>query len=78
MGSHQPAGEVLERERMGVRRVLDKLVRQFPQVPATTVHSIVDDAHEHLTGRIRDFVPIFVERRSREKLRSMVQGSYAA
>lgn len=63
---------------MGVRQVLDKLVQQFPQVPATTVHSIVDDVHAQMTGRIRDFVPVLVERRSRDVLRSMVQDSDAA
>lgn len=63
---------------MGVRQVVDKLVQQFPQVPSTTVHSVVDEVHAHMNGRIRDFVPIFVERRSREVLRSMVQESYAA
>jgi hypothetical protein len=78
MGSHEPAGDVLERERMGVRQVLDKLVQQFPQLPDTTVRAVVADVHAHMTGRIRDFVPIFVERRSRAVLRSMIQDSYAA
>ena len=78
MGSHQPAGDVLERERMGVRQVLDKLVQQFPQVPAATVHSIVEDVHSNMTGRIRDFVPVLVERRCRAVLRSIVQESSAA
>lgn len=63
---------------MGIRQVLDKLLQQFPQVPATTVHAVVDDVHSHMTGRIRDFVPVLVERRSRDVLRSMVGESYAA
>lgn len=78
MASQHPPIDVVEREQMGVAKVFDRLVQQFPEVAPTTIRAVVDDAHTGMTGRIRDFVPIFVERRSRDRLRTMRQDPFAA
>ncbi len=77
MGARQNHIDAGERERAGVTAVRDRLVQQFPELEPTTVDEIVEDAHRSLTGRVRDFIPVFVERRSRDRLRKMVGRSFA-
>lgn len=49
--------------------VTDRLVAGFPLVPADTVHDAVRSAHHQFdSATIRDFVPLFVERQTKEQL----------
>jgi hypothetical protein len=58
-----------EAERVAIQRVIERLERRFPTVDRDEVHLIV---HVHLDrfahSRIRDFVPILVERAARDSL----------
>jgi hypothetical protein len=52
----------------GEQALLDELVERmrtkYPAVPPDTVESVVHDIHARFDGRpVRDFVPLFVERR---------------
>lgn len=78
MGAKNSPVDPVAREQMGVAEVFDRLVQQFPQLAPTTIRAIVEDAHARMNGRIRDFVPVFVERRSRERLRNMIRDPFAA
>jgi hypothetical protein len=63
-----------DREVAALRQVTQRLHERFPQVPATTVEATVAlQYHRFDDSRIRDFVPIFVERNAREEL--MAQAS---
>jgi hypothetical protein len=63
-----------DREVAALRQVTQRLHERFPQVPATTVEATVAlQFHRFDDSRIRDFVPIFVERNAREEL--MAQAS---
>ncbi|MBP2208148.1 hypothetical protein JOJ86_005874 [Rhodococcus percolatus] len=54
-----------------VGHVVERLVRKHPEVAREAIAAAVHDAHSHFDGcRIRDFVPLFVERRAHEQLRS--------
>ena len=57
-----------EEDRM-IGQVVDRLVVQFPQVPHLTVQETVGSVHHRFDeAPIRDFVPLFVERHTKEKL----------
>lgn len=55
-----------------IGQVVNRLVEGFPQVPQDTVHEIVGSIHHRFDeATIRDFVPLFVERHTKEKLASL-------
>ncbi|MDV6271405.1 three-helix bundle dimerization domain-containing protein [Rhodococcus globerulus] len=50
-----------------------RLTTKFPSVSAEAVAEVVASAHAHFAGhRIRDFVPLLVERMAKEKLSTLV------
>ena len=58
----------VEEDRL-IEQMVDRLVAQFPQVPPATVQDTVGAArHRFDAAPIRDFVPLFVERHTKEKL----------
>ncbi|WP_415976664.1 three-helix bundle dimerization domain-containing protein [Rhodococcus sp. 077-4] len=51
--------------------VRDRLGTAFPQLPRPTIDETITSALAQFDGRsIRDFVPLLVERKAREMLRS--------
>lgn len=59
-----------EEEARAVDEVARRLAIRFPQISSDTVSRTVKDAHaEFANSRIRDFVPLFVERNARDHLR---------
>ncbi|HVQ53026.1 MAG TPA: hypothetical protein VMS92_23570 [Mycobacterium sp.] len=55
-----------------IGQVVDRLLAGFPQVPQDTVHEIVGSIHHRFDdAKIRDFVPLFVERHTKEKLATL-------
>ncbi|WP_425553111.1 three-helix bundle dimerization domain-containing protein [Kribbella lupini] len=49
---------------------VDRLARQFPDVPTESVAAVVQDAQPAFEqAPIRDFVPLFVERTAKQHLR---------
>jgi hypothetical protein len=66
----------LEDEVRAVDKVADLLIDRFDQVPAETVAVVVKDVHARFTAsRIRDFIPILVERGARDQLTSYIRES---
>ena len=57
-------GEVSERALIG--QVVERLTRKNPTVPQETVATVVNAAHSRFDQcKIRDFVPVLVERRAK-------------
>ncbi|MBK7722360.1 MAG: hypothetical protein IPI32_09120 [Austwickia sp.] len=46
-----------------------RLTQRYTQVPPEIVEAIVRTVHGSMTGPIRDFVPLLVEREAAERLR---------
>lgn len=58
-----------DEERRLIAQVADRLARRYATVPVETVVAVVSDTHARFDGRrIRDFVPLLVERAAKEKL----------
>ena len=56
-------------EWMAIRQVVERLKANYPAVPPDTVTTVVQHNHARFDGRpIREFVPLFVERHSRQDL----------
>jgi hypothetical protein len=59
-------------EERAIGEVVDRLAKQFPQVPEKAVEQAVSQSRPEFDEvPIRDFVPLFVERGARARLRAM-------
>ena len=58
-------------EHRAVDEVYRRLVARFPQVSPGQVRVTVDGVHARLTGPVRDYVPLLVERESRQILTAL-------
>jgi hypothetical protein len=60
-------------EDRAIRQVVDRLAERFPEVDTAEVAQAVDESRPEFDGSpIRDFVPLFVERSARHRLRQRV------
>lgn len=51
--------------------MLDRIATRFPDVPRESIAHIADEEHERLSGgRIKDYVPVLVEKETVERLRT--------
>jgi hypothetical protein len=65
--------EPSRREEVAIVQVAQRLRERFPSVPQDQIEATVRVQYHRFDGsRIRDFVPIFVERNAREDLLSLV------
>jgi hypothetical protein len=65
----EASGKDEERE---IDDVVDRLAGRFPSVDRALVDEIVhDEFHQLDGGRVRDFVPVLVERAAHDRLRKM-------
>lgn len=56
-------------EQTVIEQVAERLAVQYPDLGADTVAAVVQQNHAQFSdSRIRDFVPLFVERRARRAL----------
>ena len=56
-------------EERAIGEVIDRLAKQFPQVPAEAVEQVVSQSRPEFDEvPIRDFVPLFVERGAKARL----------
>lgn len=56
-------------ERLHVEKVIERLDNRFPDIPRQTVEEIVRTAQARFANRkVRDFVPLLVERTAREAI----------
>ena len=59
-------------EERAIGEVIERLAKQFPQVPAEAVEQVVSQSRPEFDEvPIRDFVPLFVERGAKARLRDM-------
>ncbi len=58
-------------EQDGLTQVLRRLKEAFDSVPSEIIEESVRREHAALTGPIRDFVPLLVEKAARERLRAL-------
>ncbi|MFC0453341.1 three-helix bundle dimerization domain-containing protein [Rhodococcus jostii] len=62
-----------DEELLHIDQVIDRLGARFPELPRESIEQVVRSAHEHFAkGKVRDFVPLLVERLAREKLQGLV------
>jgi len=54
--------------------VRERLEARFPEVDPTVVEAAIRVSAAEITGPVRDFVPLLVERAARERLRRAVAG----
>ena len=55
-----------------VEEVCQRLVVCFPTIPLATVRATVQEVHANLTGPVRDYVPLLVERGAKDRLLAIV------
>jgi hypothetical protein len=56
-------------EETQMSELIQRLNARYPRVPLDTITTVVHDTHAAFSGaRIREFVPLFVERRARSAL----------
>ena len=58
-------------EHQALEHVQSRLVEKFPAVPAETVRLTVQVVHARFDGRVRDYVPILVEREAKDRLAAL-------
>ena len=58
--------------------VQERLEARFPELDPTVVEAAIRVAAAEITGPVRDFVPLLVERAARERLRRAVADEDAA
>jgi hypothetical protein len=57
-----------------ISQVEARLANRFPVLDADVIAAAVRLAHSELTGSIRDFVPLLVERTARDRLAAIADG----
>ena len=67
-----------EDELRAVHEVYERLAARFPGVPMSRIQATVDEVHARLTGPVRDYVPLLVERQSRDILARAMRGPASA
>ena len=55
-------------EAKAIQEVQERLQARFPHLDARRIDAAVTEAHASMTGPIRDFVPVLVERAAIEQL----------
>lgn len=55
-------------EHRALEQVCSRLAGGFPEVPVRTVQLTAHDVHQRFDGRVRDFLPILVEREAKNRL----------
>ncbi len=62
-------------EKKAVEQVCEGLSERFPTVDRAAVRALVDEIYAAITGPIRDYVPLLVERAARERLQSLAESA---
>jgi hypothetical protein len=59
-------------EQRQLNEAVERLTRRYPEVRPETVSEVVNELHSRFAGaRVRDFVPLFVERRANAALEEL-------
>jgi hypothetical protein len=66
---HEPEMRRRTAEQAAMERLVERLTGQFPELPRDEiVRTVHGEYAEYADSRIRDFVPVLVERRARREL----------
>jgi Rad3-related DNA helicase len=66
---------ILTEEDRLIQQLIDRLLNVYPRVSERTVTELVGSVHGRFDqAKIRDFIPLFVERRTKEKLAALTAG----
>jgi hypothetical protein len=58
-------------EDRAINEVVERLAQQFPQLPAEEIAGVVSESRpEFAAAPIRDFIPLFVERSAKHRIRT--------
>lgn len=58
-------------EAMVLADIERQLIDEFPHIPSEVVDTVIREEHARFThSRVRDFVPLFVEKHTREQLKA--------
>ena len=69
MTSPRPDARREAAEQDAIRRIVARLLEQFPELPATEIERAVYGSHATFDdSAVRDFVPVLVERATRRQL----------
>lgn len=64
-------------EDRAIAEAAERLIKVFPSLPADVVERAVTESRPEFDGNpIRDFVPLFVERAAKTRLRSLESSSH--
>ena len=55
-------------EKVALQHVRESLSARYPTVAEDTVRRVVEEVYATLDGPVRDYIPLLVERRARERL----------
>ena len=65
-------------ETQAIDQVIDRLSQRFPSLERDHIASVVEDEHGQLEeGRVREFVPVLVERAAKNRLKKEARESDA-
>ena len=65
-------------ETQAIDQVIDRLSQRFPSLERAHIANVVQDEHEQLEeGRVRDFVPVLVEKAAKNRLKKEAKESRA-
>lgn len=63
-------------EAQAIDQVIDRLAERFPSLERDHIANVVDEEHRTLDGgRVRDFVPVLVERAAKKRLKKEAKAS---
>jgi hypothetical protein len=65
-------------ERQHLEDVCQRLATRFPYVPEARVRATVDEVYARFDGPVRDYVPLLVERETRDILAAVGQDEVPA
>ena len=63
-------------ETQAIDQVIDRLAERFPSLESGDIANVVDEEHRKLDGgRVRDFVPVLVEKAAMKRLKKRAKAS---
>jgi hypothetical protein len=69
VNADQTSGVIELSEQTIIEHIVARLTSRYPAMPKSTVASVVHDVHARFDGRrLRDFVPLLVERNAKSEL----------
>ena len=76
MNAWEPDAVIELSEQTIIDEVADRLTRKYPTIPPDTLVAVVQGVHARFNGRrLREYVPLLVERFAREELEGRIRSA---